>query len=62
MRNFLLIPITKSEAEYLRTHGKGKSVHMTSKTHKGKAKKYFLEENEKCLKFLEEYRQSLIKK
>ena len=57
-----MILITKNEAKYLREHGRGADINISSKTHKSRAKKYYLEEKEKSLKLLEEYRKSIIKK
>ena len=54
-----MIQITKKEAEYLRTHNRGDYVHMTSKSHKSSAKKYYIVENNKNMELLKEYRQSI---
>lgn len=57
-----MILITKREAEYLREHGRGADILISSITHKGRAKRYYLAEKEKSLQLLEKYRQSLITK
>ena len=54
-----MIQITKKEAEYLRNHNRGDHVHMTSKSHKSSAKKYYVVDNKKNMELLNEYRQSI---
>lgn len=57
-----MILITKREAEYLREHGRGADILVSSITHKGRAKRYYLAEKDKSLQLLEKYRHSLITK
>ena len=51
-----MIKISKEEAEYLRSKKRGFDVHMSSKTHKGRAKRYYLTESYKSLEILNKYR------
>ena len=46
--------ITKNEAFYLRSQGF--FCPMTSRTHKGRSKRYYVIEDKKILKVLQEYR------
>lgn len=55
-----VILITKQEAQYLRERGYESYIHISSKTHKGKAKKYYLTENERVLNKLYNYREKNI--
>lgn len=55
-----MILITKQEAQYLRERGYESYIHISSKTHKGKAKKYYLTENERVLNKLYNYREKNI--
>ena len=54
-----MIKITQCEAEMLRKNGRDFDVHISSKTHKGKAKKYYLTENPESLEILTKYRKSI---
>lgn len=51
-----MIRITKNEAEYLRANGKGYDVHMSSATHKSRAKRFYATTSPKTMKLLEKYR------
>lgn len=51
-----MIKITKEEAFYLRSKGKAYDVHMSSKTHKARAKRYYLTESIGSLALLKQYR------
>jgi hypothetical protein len=51
--------ITKNEAFYLRSQGF--FCPMTSRTHKGRSKRYYVIEEPRILKVLQEYRDSLKK-
>ncbi len=57
-----MVKINQHEAFYLRDMGLGKDVHMSSKTHKGRAKRYFATESPKTMKALKKYRQDIIVK
>lgn len=50
--------ITKTEAEYLREKGRGEYVHNGHGTYK----RYYVTQNPKVLKELEDYRESITKK
>lgn len=54
----ILIKISKNEAEYLRENNRGCDIHISSKTHKGKAKRYYLTTDRKSMYLLNEYRKS----
>lgn len=56
-----MVLITNSETEYLRHNNMGKFITVSSKTHKSKAKKYYLTENPKALDLLRKYRESITK-
>lgn len=51
-----IVKITRGEADYLRKHGRGHDVHMTSRGHKGHSKHYFATTNKKTLDLLDEYK------
>ena len=53
-----MILITKKEAYYLRDKGKGKDIIVSSKTHNGKAKRYYLTESKVSLDILSSYRKN----
>jgi hypothetical protein len=53
-----LITITSKEAEYLRSKGRGFDVHVTSKTHKSRGKKYWLTTRYRSVQLLNDYRKS----
>ena len=53
-----LIKIEADEAAYLRENGQAFDVHMTSATHKSKAKKYYLTTSPRSMKLLDKYRKS----
>lgn len=57
-----MIKISKDEAEMLREKGRGFDVHMSSRTHKARAKKYYLTENPKSIQILEKYRKNKVAK
>lgn len=57
-----MILISSGEACYLRDNEMGKFVVVSSKTHKSKAKKYYLTENPKALSLLRSFRESAVKK
>lgn len=52
--------ITRNEANYLRTHGLEKYVHLTNKKHKKRSKTYYAASDEKVSVVLEEYKKSII--
>lgn len=54
-----MVLISNEEACYLRDNNMGKFIVISSKTHKSKAKKYYLTENPKALDLLNSFRQSL---
>lgn len=53
-----MIKITHDEADYLRSKKLGYLVHVSSATHKGRAKRYYLTEDRKALYKLKEYREN----
>lgn len=55
-----MIQINQNEAEYLRAKKYGYLIHISSATHKSKAKRYYVTEEPKALKALKEYRESVI--
>lgn len=56
-----MILITNNETEYLRSKKMDKYITVSSKTHKSKAKKYYLTENPRALELLNHYRCSRVK-
>ena len=54
-----MIGITKKEAEYIRNTGFRRFVKMSSKAHKKGSKHYWLVENPKALKALEDWREKI---
>ena len=54
-----MININQKEAEYLRSKGRGFDVHVISKTHNSRAKKYYMTTRYKTVKILNEYRKAL---
>lgn len=54
-----MIPISKDEAFLLREHGRGKDVHMSSKDHKAKGKRYWATESFKSMNLIKAYRESI---
>ena len=57
-----MIKISSKEAEYLRKNKLGYLVHVSSATHKSRAKRYYLTEDPKGLKKLKEYKEISITK
>lgn len=55
-----MIKISQDEAEYLRSKKLGYLVHVSSATHKGRAKRYYLTEDKKALHKLKEYKENSI--
>lgn len=55
-----MIKISRKEADYLRSKKLGYLVHVSSATHKGRAKRYYLTEDKKALYKLKEYRENSI--
>lgn len=51
-----MVEISRKEAEMLRKTGFGGYVHMSSKTHKSRSKRYYLTEAKTPMDFLEYYR------
>ncbi len=56
----VLIKITKDEAEYLRKQRMGYLIHISSATHKGKAKRYYMTEDKKAMRTLQNYRKNKV--
>lgn len=57
-KEFNLIQITQNEANYLRSKKFGYLIHISSITHKGRAKRYYLTEDPKVLRVLKEYKEN----
>ncbi len=55
-----MISITKQEAAYMRSKKMGYLVHISSATHKGRAKRYYLTETPQSLKMIERYRKDRV--
>ena len=55
-----MIQITQNEADYLRKKKFGYLIHISSATHKGRAKRYYLTEDYRGLKALKEFREKQI--
>ena len=53
-----MIDITRAEADMLRSAGLGNDVHMSSQSHKGRRKTYFLTTSPKAMKALNNYRKN----
>lgn len=54
-----MIEISKNEALFMRANGFENEVHMSSATHKARAKRYWLTEDRKALRKLNSYRKSI---
>lgn len=54
-----MIQITQSEAIMLRENNCEEDVHMTSRNHRSKAKKYYAVTSKKAMRLLEKYREQL---
>jgi hypothetical protein len=54
-----LVLINQKEAEYLREHERGFDIHISSVTHKGRAKRYYLTTNKKSVDLLNQYRKKV---
>lgn len=52
-----LIKISANEAKYIRDHGQGHCVHMSSKTHKSSGKRYWMTSSPRAMKLLKEYKE-----
>lgn len=55
-----MIPISKSEANMLRSAGYSEHVHMSSRDKKARGKRYYATESFKAIKLLEKYRKNQI--
>lgn len=53
-----MIKISKDEAEYMRSNKLGYLIHVSSATHKSRAKRYYMTEERKGLKLLAEYKEN----
>lgn len=51
-----MVKITANEAKYLREHGHGDEIHISSKTHKSRGKRYYLTENREPMRLLRNFR------
>lgn len=55
-----MIKINQKEAEYIRSNGMDYLVHMSSATHKSRAKRYYLTEDKRAMRLLKEYRENSV--
>jgi len=55
-----MVHITKDEAFYLRKCGRGKDIHMSSRTHQNR-KRYWATESYKTMKYLDGYREEQLR-
>lgn len=55
-----MIKITKDEANYLRSKRMGHLIHMSSATHKGKSKRYYMTEDKRAMRTLQNYQKNKI--
>lgn len=51
-----MIKISKDEAEYMRSNKLGYLIHVSSATHKSKAKRYYMTEDQFGMKTINKYR------
>ena len=51
-----MVNITQAEAFFLRASGRGEDVHVSSRTHKSRSKRYFATESYKTMTLLNKYR------
>ena len=51
-----MVNITQAEAFFLRASGRADDVHVSSRTHKSKAKRYFATESFKTMQLLNKYK------
>ncbi len=51
-----MIQITQNEVNYMRSKNFDYLIHISSATHKGRAKRYYMTEDKKGLKVLKDYR------
>lgn len=51
-----MIQITKDEAAYLRTKKMDYFIHISSATHSSRAKRYYLTEDKRVMRLLQNYR------
>lgn len=55
-----MIQISKNEAEYLRKQNMDYLIHISSATHKGKAKRYYMTEDKKAMRMLQNYQKNKV--
>lgn len=55
-----MIKISADEAKFLRSKNRSQDIHMSSATHKSRAKVYYLTTSPKSMRLLEEYRNSKV--
>lgn len=59
-KGIIMIKINQKEAEYIRSNGMDYLVHMSSATHKSRAKRYYLTEDKRAMRLLKEYRENSV--
>lgn len=55
-----VLKISKQEAEYLRDNGRGYDIHISSKSHKSRGKRYYATSSPKTMKLLDKFKQQEI--
>ena len=55
-----MVKISSKEAEFIRSKRLGYLVHISSPTHKSRAKRYYLTEDPRALKLLSTYRKESV--
>ncbi len=55
-----MIKISQKEAEYIRSKGMDYLIHISSATHKSRAKRYYLTEDKKAMRLIREYRENSV--
>jgi len=56
----ILIKITQDEADHMRSKQFDGLIHISSATHKGRAKRYYMTEDKKGLRVLKDYREKRV--
>ena len=55
-----MIKITKEEAQYLFSHGRGIDVHISSITKNSRGKRYYATQSHSTMKVLNDYRSRMV--
>ena len=55
-----MINVTRNEAQYLRSRGRGEDIHISSITKNSRGKRYYVTQSHAAMKLLWKYRESMI--